>query len=58
MSLNIKNPEAHRLAQELARLRGISLTAAVTEAVREKSWREKRLPRRVATAERASPNGS
>lgn len=41
MSLNIKNPEAHRLAQELARLRGISLTAAVTEAVREKLEREK-----------------
>lgn len=36
MSLNIKNPEAHRLAIELARQTGMSLTEAVTEALREK----------------------
>lgn len=36
MSLNIKNPEAHRLAQELARLTGESMSVAVTEAVRER----------------------
>ena len=36
MSLNIKNEEAHRLAQELAKLTGESMTAAVTEAVRER----------------------
>jgi antitoxin VapB len=36
MSLNIKNPEAHRLATELARQTGVSLTEAVTEALREK----------------------
>jgi antitoxin VapB len=36
MSLNIKNEEAHRLAEELARLTGESLTAAVTQAVRER----------------------
>jgi hypothetical protein len=30
MSLNIKSEEAHRLAQELARLTGESITAAVT----------------------------
>jgi len=36
MSLNIKNEETHRLAQELAKLTGESMTAAVTEAVRER----------------------
>ncbi len=38
--LNIKNPEAHRLAKELARRRGVSLTAAVTDALREQLARE------------------
>jgi antitoxin VapB len=36
MSLNIKNEDAHKLAQQLARLTGESLTEAVTEAVRER----------------------
>jgi antitoxin VapB len=36
MSMNIKNEEAHRLTEELAKLTGESLTAAVTEAVRER----------------------
>jgi antitoxin VapB len=36
MSLNIKNKDAHKLAQRLARLTGESLTEAVTEAVRER----------------------
>jgi antitoxin VapB len=36
MGLNIKNPETHRLAQELARRTGESMTAAVTTAVRER----------------------
>ena len=36
MSLNIKNPEAHKLAAELARRTGVSMTEAVTEALREK----------------------
>jgi antitoxin VapB len=36
VSLNIKNDEAHRLAQELAELTGQSMTAAVTEALRER----------------------
>ena len=35
MSLNIKNPETYRLARELADETGLSMTAAVTEAVRE-----------------------
>jgi len=41
MSLNIKSTEAHRLARELAQLRGVSLTHVVTEALREKLDREK-----------------
>ena len=51
MSLNIKNEEAHRLAQELAKLTGESMTAAVTEAVRERLERLRR-NRRKDLAER------
>ena len=36
MSMNIKNKEAHKLTEELAKLTGESLTAAVIEAVRER----------------------
>jgi antitoxin VapB len=36
MSLNIKNEKTHRAAQELARLTGESMTAAVDKAVRER----------------------
>jgi antitoxin VapB len=36
MGLNIKSEETHRLARELAKLTGESMTAAVTEAVRER----------------------
>lgn len=36
MSLNIKSEEACRLARELARLTGESMTGAVTQAVRER----------------------
>jgi antitoxin VapB len=36
MSLNIKNPEAHRLARELAEATGGTLTDAVTEALRDR----------------------
>lgn len=34
MALNIKNPEAHRMAQILAEATGESLTEVVTEALR------------------------
>jgi antitoxin VapB len=34
--MNIKNPQAHRLAQELAALTGETLTEAVTAALRER----------------------
>lgn len=36
MSLNIKNDDAHRLAQELAALTGESMATAVTEAIRDR----------------------
>jgi antitoxin VapB len=39
MSLNIKNKDAHRLARQLSRLTGESMTQAVTEAVRERLQR-------------------
>ncbi len=35
MSLNIKNPEAHRLAKAISRATGKSMTYIVTEALRE-----------------------
>ena len=41
MTLNIKTPEAHRLAKELAQLTGETLTEAVTQAIREKVERLK-----------------
>jgi antitoxin VapB len=36
MALNIKNEETQRLAKELAKLTGASMTAAITEALRER----------------------
>ena len=42
MSLNIKNPEACRLIQELADLTGESMTGAVTKAVRDRLGRVRR----------------
>jgi antitoxin VapB len=51
MALNIKNEEADRLARELAELTGESVTAAVTEALRERLAREEKARhRRKATA--------
>jgi antitoxin VapB len=41
VSLNIKSPQAHELAAELARLTGESMTKAVTEAIRERLERER-----------------
>jgi antitoxin VapB len=41
MSLNIKKPEAHRMARELAEITGESVTDAVTEALRERLERVK-----------------
>jgi len=36
VAINIKNEETHRLAHELAELTGESMTAAITEALRER----------------------
>lgn len=58
MSLNIKNEETHRMAQELAAMTGESLTAAVTEAVRERLERVKSrgmAERIMKIARRAAP---
>lgn len=64
MSLNIKNPEAHALASELARLTGESMTRAVTEAIRERLEREQsrkqkaqRMTDLKAIARRAASHG-
>jgi antitoxin VapB len=51
MSMNIKNKEACRLARQLAKLTGESLTTAITEAVRERLDRLRR-ERGVDLAER------
>jgi antitoxin VapB len=49
MTLNIKNPETHRLATELAKLTGETLTQAITQAVRERLERVSK-QRQKATA--------
>ena len=41
-TLNIKDPEAHRLAAAISRLTGESMTHAVTEALKERFERIKR----------------
>lgn len=52
MSLNIKNPEADRLATQLVALTGESKTHAVLEALRERLEREKQKRGRAGVAER------
>ncbi len=47
LSLNVKDPEAHRLAQAIAAETGETMTRAVTEALRE---RYQRLQRRRGKA--------
>jgi antitoxin VapB len=51
MALNIKHPEADRLARELARRRGESITDAVLAAIREQLVRERQRVRAPALAE-------
>jgi antitoxin VapB len=50
MSLNIKDAEAHHLAQALAKETGEPMTRAVTEALRERLERVRRRKRPEATA--------
>ncbi len=60
MSLNVKDPEAHRLARAIARETGESLTKVVVESLRERHAKlEKRkgkasLTELMAIAKRAS----
>ncbi len=54
MSLNVKDPEAHRLAQAIAQETGETMTRAVTEALRERYERlHKRDPEALAADIRA-----
>lgn len=53
MSLNIKHPEAHRLAKELAAATGTSMTEVVTDALRERWLREQHTAARRTPDERA-----
>jgi antitoxin VapB len=50
MTLNIKDPKAHDLAQALARETGETMTLAVIEALRERLARVRR-GRRIASAD-------
>ena len=50
MSLNIKDPEAHKLAQRLAEATGETMTQAVTVAIREKLARVRRAKKSRSTA--------
>jgi antitoxin VapB len=53
-SLNVKDPEAHRLAQAIAQATGETITRAVTEALRERYERlQKRDPEALAADIRA-----
>ena len=52
MALSIKNPEADRLARELARATGESMTEAVLRALRERLQRELARARAPRVAER------
>ena len=42
MSMNIKSEAAHRMAAELAKLRGVSMTKVVTDALERELAEEKR----------------
>ena len=60
MSLNIKDPEAHQLAQAISRATGESMTRVVTQALRERYVRIERsrgkasVEELLAIAERAA----
>lgn len=51
MSLNVKDPEAHRLAHAIAQATGQSMTRVVTEALRERYARIERHKGRASVAE-------
>jgi antitoxin VapB len=56
MGLNIKNQETHKLASQVARLTGENMTAAITNALRERLERL-RGQRRGSLAERLTKIG-
>jgi antitoxin VapB len=51
MSLNIKDPEAHRLARAIARETGETMTHVVTQALRDRLARIERRRMRASVAE-------
>lgn len=51
MSLNIKDPEAHQLAQAISRATGESMTSVVKEALRERYARIERRKGRASVEE-------
>lgn len=51
MSLNIKDPEAHRLAQAISRATGESMTSVVKKALRERYARIERRARKASVEE-------
>jgi antitoxin VapB len=51
MSLNLKNPETERLARELAKRNGESLTVAVTVALKERLERQQQEQRKEGRLE-------
>jgi antitoxin VapB len=51
VSLNVKDPEAHRLARAIAQATGQSMTRVVTEALRECYARIERNKRKASVAE-------
>jgi antitoxin VapB len=51
MSLNIKDPEAHRLAQAIAQITGETMTRVVTEALRERYERTRRVDAEALAAD-------
>jgi antitoxin VapB len=53
-ALNVKNPEAHRLAQAIAALTGDTLTDAVTDALRERLDSLQRRKRKASVQEMLS----
>lgn len=49
--MNIKNPETERLAREVAHLNNESITAAITNALKERLERQKALKRKEGLME-------
>jgi antitoxin VapB len=54
MSLNIKDPEAHKLAKRLSEETGETMTQVVTTALKEKLLRLQRVKKSKATAQELS----